>query len=430
MIETKFKNSEVGLIPEDWEVKTFENICSTKSGGTPSRDVKEFYNGSIPWVTTGELNDGDIFDTTEHISESALQNSSAKIFPSGTLLMAMYGATIGKLGITQIDAATNQACCAIFLKEDNKQYVFYKLLFDRPQLVAKGYGAGQPNISQSVIKKLQYAFPKKEEQERIATALSDMDDLIATTKKLIEKKRNIKLAAMQEMLSAKRRIKKFETGKKLKNTPVGYIPESWEIDKIGESFEFLPNNTLSRDALSVNGVVQDIHYGDVLIKFGAIVDAQKEDIPYISLSDFKAQYLIKDGDVIIADTAEDETVGKAVEIINIGDKKIVSGLHTMWLHPINQERYELGFLGFAFNASLYHNQLLPLMQGTKVTSISKNAIKDTYIVVPPKPEQEAIVSVLKSMDEEIISLESRLAKYQSLKQGMMQQLLTGKIRLI
>ena len=102
----------------------------------------------------------------------------------------------------------------------------------------------------------------------------------------------------------------------------------------------------------------------------------------------------------------------------------------MWLHPINQERYELGFLGFAFNASLYHNQLLPLMQGTKVTSISKNAIKDTYIVAPPKPEQEAIVSVLKSMDEEIISLESRLAKYQSLKQGMMQQLLTGKIRLI
>ena len=126
MIETKFKNTEFWLIPEYWEVKTFEDICSTKTGGTPSCEIKEFYNGSIPWVTTGELNDGDIYDTSEHISESALQNSSAKVFPSGTLLMAMYGATIGKLGITQVDAATNQACCAIFLKEYEQKYVFYK----------------------------------------------------------------------------------------------------------------------------------------------------------------------------------------------------------------------------------------------------------------------------------------------------------------
>lgn len=430
MIETKFKNTEVGLIPEDWEVKTFEDICSTKSGGTPSREIKEFYNGSIPWVTTGELNDGDIYDTSEHISESALQNSSAKVFPSGTLLMAMYGATIGKLGITQVDAATNQACCAIFLKEDEQKYVFYKLLFDRPQLVAKGYGAGQPNISQSVIKKLQYAFPCKEEQSRIAAALSDIDDLIVTTKKLIEKKRNIKEGAIQELLSGKLRIKKFETEKNKKDTPFGEIPANWEIERIGDYFEFLPNNTLPREALSDNGVIKNVHYGDVLIKYGAIADVQIDDIPYISNSDFKPSYLIKDGDVIIADTAEDETVGKATEIVNVGDDKIVSGLHTIWLHPIAQGRYASGFLGYAFNASIYHNQLLPLMQGTKVTSISKNAIQETFLVIPPKPEQEAIVSTLLAMDSEIQSLESRLTKYQSLKHGMMQQLLTGKIRLI
>lgn len=430
MIETKFKKSEVGLIPEDWELKLFEDICSTKSGGTPSREVKEFFSGNIPWVTTGELNDGYIYDTTEHISEAAVVNSSAKVFPAGTLLMAMYGATIGKLGITKVDAATNQACCAIFLKNDEQKYVFYKLLFDRPQLVAKGYGAGQPNISQAVIKKLQYAFPSKTEQSRIADALSDIDDLISTTKKLIEKKRNIKEGAMQDLLSGKRRIKKFETDKKLKQTSIGFIPCNWEIDKIGEQFEFLPNNTLPREEMSDNGVVQNIHYGDVLIKFGSIVDVQKDDVPYISNPNFKPNYLIKDGDVIIADTAEDETVGKATEITNVADNKIVSGLHTMWLHPINKGRYGLGFLGYAFNARIYHNQLLPLMQGTKVTSISKTAIQDTYLVVPPKSEQEAIVSTLSAMDEEIQSLEVRLTKYQSLKQGMMQQLLTGKIRLI
>ena len=216
---------------------------------------------------------------------------------------------------------------------------------------------------------------------------------------------------------------------RFKDTEVGRIPEDWQLDRLKENFEFKANNTLSRDALSESGIIQDVHYGDVLVKYGTHLDVQKDGVPYISNDGFCASSFISDGDVIIADTAEDETVGKATEVLNVRNNKLVSGLHTMWLHPVNQEKYALGYLGYAFNASIYHNQLLPLMQGTKVTSVSKSAIKDTYILVPPKSEQTRIATILSNIDALISELGRLIEKKRAIKQGAMQQLLTGKKRL-
>ena len=216
---------------------------------------------------------------------------------------------------------------------------------------------------------------------------------------------------------------------KFKDTEVGRIPEDWELDKLKDKFEFRSNNTLSRDALSESGTIQDVHYGDVLIKYGSHLDVQKDEVPYITDKNYKASVYISDGDVIMADTAEDETVGKATEVINVGHHQLVSGLHTMWLHPIVQERYALGYLGYAFNANVYHNQLLPLMQGTKVTSVSKTAVKDTSILVPPKSEQTRIARALSNIDALISELGKLIEKKRVIKQGAMQQLLTGKKRI-
>ncbi|MDO4980276.1 MAG: restriction endonuclease subunit S [Prevotellaceae bacterium] len=216
---------------------------------------------------------------------------------------------------------------------------------------------------------------------------------------------------------------------KFKDTEVGRIPEDWELDKLKDKFEFRSNNTLSRDALSESGIIQDVHYGDVLIKYGSHLDVQKDEVPYITDKNYKASVYISDGDVIMADTAEDETVGKATEVINVGHHQLVSGLHTMWLHPIVQERYALGYLGYAFNANVYHNQLLPLMQGTKVTSVSKTAVKDTSILVPPKSEQTRIARALSNIDALISELGKLIEKKRVIKQGAMQQLLTGKKRI-
>lgn len=216
---------------------------------------------------------------------------------------------------------------------------------------------------------------------------------------------------------------------KFKNTEIGRIPEEWSIYNFGDIFTFFSNNTLSRDMLGERGDMYDIHYGDVLIKYGSTLDAENENIPTIKEEYcYKSTNKIEDGDVIIADTAEDETVGKACEIQNVGSKHIVSGLHTIWVRP-KGNIFAAKYLGYAMNGATYHNQLLPLIQGTKVSSISKTAIKDTCIIVPPINEQRRIAYALTSIDNLISSLGKLIEKKKNIKQGAMQQLLTGEIRL-
>src|SRR3990167_11017663 len=144
--KSKFKQTEIGEIPEDWEVKNINNICSKiTSGGTPSRNKKEYWKeGKIPWLKTQELNDGRIYNSEEKITKLGLDNSSAKILPINTVLMAMYGATVGKLGILKIEATTNQAVCAITPhKNVLNEYIYWYLYFYRDELVKQAFGGAQ-----------------------------------------------------------------------------------------------------------------------------------------------------------------------------------------------------------------------------------------------------------------------------------------------
>jgi type I restriction enzyme S subunit len=172
---------------EDWVSDELGNIFLTTSGGTPSRRNDDYYKGSILWVKSGELDKGVIFDTEEKISEEAVKNSSAKIFPKGTLLIALYGATIGKLAFLGVEAATNQAICGIF-KNDNidSKFLYNFLLFRRPKLISQGTGGAQPNISQTILKKLEFPFPSRPEQRaivlKIETLFASLDKGIADLK--------------------------------------------------------------------------------------------------------------------------------------------------------------------------------------------------------------------------------------------------------
>lgn len=161
----------------NWIREPISDICDTTSGGTPSRKAQEYYqNGTIPWVKSGELENNIILDTEEYITEEALANSSAKIFPAGTLLIALYGATIGKLAFLGIPAATNQAVCAIFEnKKVSLKYLYYYLLFKRSDLVKQGIGGAQPNISQAILKKLIIPYPVSiSDQERIVSRIEEL----------------------------------------------------------------------------------------------------------------------------------------------------------------------------------------------------------------------------------------------------------------
>lgn len=217
---------------------------------------------------------------------------------------------------------------------------------------------------------------------------------------------------------------------RFKQTEIGLIPEEWEVRKLGSIFKFIPNNTISRENLVNLGTVMNVHYGDILIKYGSILDIKNNDIPFINdsvISNSKFNEFAKDGDILIADTAEDEMVCKATELYNIENRKLVSGLHTMWIRPIIE--FKPKYLGYFFNSTFYHNQILPLIQGTKVCSVSKGAIKDTCISIPLENEQNKIASALTSIDNLLLSLDKQIEKKRLIKQGAMQELLTGKKRL-
>ena len=216
---------------------------------------------------------------------------------------------------------------------------------------------------------------------------------------------------------------------RFKKTEIGEIPEDWEIDIVEDLFKFYVNNTFSRDMLNKNGNIYNIHYGDILVKFGSILDVEKDYLPAIDKHIlYSPKSYICNGDVVIADTAEDEMVGKACEVQNVGDRKIVAGLHTMWLHP-KDDLFSPGFLGYFINSKIYHNQLLPLIQGIKVSSVSKTALKETCVLRPNKNEQQRIATALSDIDALLSTLNKKIAKKKLIKQGAMQQLLTGKMRL-
>ena len=216
-----------------------------------------------------------------------------------------------------------------------------------------------------------------------------------------------------------------------KPSPLGIIPEDWEVKRLGEICTFLRNNTLSRNQLNeINGKGQDVHYGDILVKYPSVLNARAESIPYVNQEDYKdtLNEFIEDGDVIMADTAEDETVGKACEIINVDSKQILAGLHTMLIRP-QKGLFASSFLGYHINSNSYRRQLNALIQGIKVCSLGKQVIANTFLLLPPLPEQQRIVSVLSLWDTAIAKQTALIEQLTLRKRGLMQQLLTGKKRL-
>lgn len=180
----------------------------------------------------------------------------------------------------------------------------------------------------------------------------------------------------------------------------------WEQRKFDEIFSGLQNNTLSRAELSTeNGNAVNVHYGDILVTLGEYVDISKTDLSYITDDELIGKYsrsFLKDGDIIIADTAEDETVGKCTEFVGSEGKTVISGLHTMPCRPLLD--FAPKYLGYYMNSAAYHSQLYPLMQGIKVTSISKSAIQNTIVSYPTSIEEQAKIGNAFSYMDDLITL--------------------------
>ena len=257
------------------------------------------------------------------------------------------------------------------------------------ELAKKAQGKSVVHIHNTDIQEVTIAYPSRTEQDRIVSVFRQLDNLIT----LHQRKCANLCSPSQVVFSLLFVTSTF----------------SWEQRKFDEVFDCtVPNNTLSRAELSYDeGTVLNVHYGDVLIKYGSVLDVQKDDIPRIPhrcREDFNGA-LLQDGDVIIADTAEDETTGKACEIGNLQGSAIVSGLHTMVCRPRN--RMALGYLGYYLNSNAYHHQLLPLMQGIKVLSLSRSNIQKTSVSYPIAVKEQQLIAYYFSQLDNLITLHQR-----------------------
>lgn len=221
-----------------------------------------------------------------------------------------------------------------------------------------------------------------------------------------------------------------ENKNKILNVPTlrfAEFTEQWKQKTFDETFSILSNNTLSRAELNYeNGNYKNIHYGDVLIKFSAFIDVSSQDVPYINDENSSSKLdniLLQDGDIIIADTAEDFTVGKAAEVENVDNIKVVSGLHTIPCRP--KTKFSPRYLGYYVNSLAYHNQLIPFIQGVKVSSISKNLIKKTFVSFPNLSEQEKIVKFLSYLDKKIETQKKIISDLKVLKKELCRKILSS-----
>ncbi len=205
--------------------------------------------------------------------------------------------------------------------------------------------------------------------------------------------------------------------------------DDWEWRKLGKVFHSLQNNTFSRADLSTEqGVAKNIHYGDILVKFREILNIGKEHLPMITNESVVAKYktsFLQNGDIVVADTAEDETVGKCSEIAGVGKETVIAGLHTIPYRP--STHFASGYLGYYMNSNAYHRQLLPLMQGIKVTSISKSAMQNTDIVYPKSQDEQAKIGLyFGNFDHLIILYQRKYDKLKEIKKCMLQKMFPQK----
>ena len=348
--------------------------------------------------------------------EFAYNKSYSEGYPFGAVKRLDYY-DIGALSTLYIlFEITDNNISSDFIVSYYMTHLWYKEISKRAAEGARNHGL--LNISTEDFFDSDLNIPNSiEEQVKIGNFIKQLDKFITLHQRKLEQL-NLKKKALLQKLFPK-------NGECYPELRFPGFTDAWEQCKFGEIFEYLQNNTLSRDSLNYkNPNIKNIHYGDILVKFDEILDGSNKDIPYINseldLSKF-SKSLLRDGDIIFSDTAEDDTVGKAIELRNVNAPFILGGLHTIPCRPLIP--FGKGYLGNFLNSDSYRLQLRPLIQGIKVSSISKSALKDTMIEYPKNlDEQEKIGSLFYYIAKMITLHQRKLEHLQLQKKALLQQM--------
>ena len=415
---TGLYQSNVRTFPNHWTISTVGAIAQVTSGGTPSRSTRVYWNGNIPWITTGKIDFDIIEEADEYITKEGLNKSATKIFPKGTVLMAMYGqgATRGKVAILGLDAATNQACAALLINQDvtiNK-FVFYYLTFVYQHIRELGHGGNQKNLNAGIIKNIVIPLPPLPEQRSIVNILTACDNAIGLTAQLIAAKQQHKRGLMQQLLTGKRRFKNFVCSEETQDTKIGLLPSEWRyvsIDDIAQQISERNTAGLNLPVLSCTkyeGLVESYRY------FGRQIFSD-------DTSTYKVVY--RHQFAYATNHIEEGSIGYQ----NLYDKALISPIYTVFeTDPTVDDRFL-----YALLKTETYRQIFESSTSSSVDRRGSLRWKDFSCIKVPMPsieEQEAIAEVLDTCDHDLSLLNRKLELLKKQKQGLMQQLLTGKVR--
>lgn len=425
--KTKFKQTEIGIIPEDWDIRKVSDFCSkVTSGGTPSRINAEYWkNGTIPWLKTQELNDGSIYDTEEKISEKGLKNSSVKLFPKETILLAMYGATVGKLGILKIEATTNQAFCAMIVdeKKSNNRYLFYSLLNRRNKLINLASGAAQQNLNQDMIKEFKLPFPPLHEQKAISKILLDLDSKIELNQQMNKTLETIGQTIFKhwfmdfEFPNEEGKPYKSSGGEMVYNEELGKdIPKRWEIKKIGEFAASISITHLFNKDQLIFLNTSDIYQGEIL----------NHTYSEIKFFPGQAKKSIKKGDILFS---EIRPANRRFVYVNIDADDYVVSTKLMVIRT--KELVLSRFLYEHITSKDVINWLQHVAESRSGTfpQITFNEIASMEIVIPTNNILKIYDEILGKILQKIYVNISTLTNLSKIRDHLLPKLMSGKIRI-
>jgi len=399
------------MLPEGWHRSTLGEIARITSGGTPDRSEPTYWGGSVPWVTTGEIQFNTITDSDEKITEAGLRNSSAKLFPPGTLLMAMYGQgkTRGQVAKLAIEAATNQNSAAILLTEGHDpDFYFHFLAWQYDEIRDFGHSGGVSHLNAGLLKQIPVPVAPLDEQQRIALILSTWDQAIVVYERLLKTSLRQKRSLMATMLSGQRRI-------------AGHH-DRWTYVDFDEVFERVTrkNAVGNTNVLTISGEHGLISQRDYFSK----------DIASANLSGYS---LLHRGEFAYNKSYSAGYPMGAIKALDKYDAGVVSSLY-LCFRMREEFRGSHDFFRHYFEAGLFDQEIEGIAQeGARNHGLLNVSVTDFFklrLQIPTSAEQRRIAEVINSAEADERCLSSQLQALRDEKQSLMQQLLTGRRRVL
>jgi len=418
--ETEFQDTPIGRMPKDWNFNKLENMCEkVKAGGTPLTSVRDYWNGNIPFVKIEDLTTSGkyLVKTQSFISKDGLANSSAWIVPENSLLLAMYG-SMGEASINKIPVATNQAIIGIIPKNrEDVHFLYYWYLFFKPNWKRYAKPTTQANLTAKIIRSSLIPLPPEKERKAIVGVLGVVDSAVELVDKVIAKTERLKKGLMQTLLTRGIGHKEY------KQTPIGKIPKTWEVKELGKlafitklaGFEFTKFFKYNKK-------------GEIIALRGVNIKDQKLDLSNVKriskeISDSLPRSKVHKNDIVFSYVG---TIGE-VAIINESNKFHL-GPNVAKISIIKKDSLSPLFLMYTLKSASVTNQINATASLTAQASFAMNKIRKLKIPIPPVPEQNLITNHLSIIDRKLELEKMEKSRLERIKRGLMDLLLTGKIR--